>query len=164
MLIKVLHYYTISLCGFSSVCQIVSFNSWNLKTPNNKRLCVFSQLCYRWLSVVSGRHLSDAWQMSPSGSSLLADAHQKNPVQASCPWVVSHCGQPASQVSFHVVTETASGLVTPLSVSNVIEICVNVLLFFFFSCFIFFRRHSSSQQTGLGAQPKPPPLYLIGAN
>lgn len=121
MLIKVLHCY---------ICQTLSFNSWNLKTPNNKRLCVFSQLCYRWLSVVSGGHLSDAWQMSPSGSSLLADAHLKNPVQASCPWVVSHCGQPASQVSFHVVTETASGLVTLLSVTNVIGICVNVFFSF----------------------------------
>lgn len=68
-----------------------------------------------WVAVVSSailrlkvghqyvKRLTDTWQMSLSGCSLLCNAHLKNPVEASCPWVESHCGQPVPQVPCHPV-------------------------------------------------------------
>lgn len=87
-----------------------------LKRQKKERtLPAWSLLWAEWVAVVSSavlqwkvghqyvKRLTDTWQMSLSGCSLLCDAHLKNPVEASCLWVESHCEQPAPQVPCHPV-------------------------------------------------------------
>lgn len=119
--------------------------------------CVFSSPAAKKVGHQYVKRLTDTWQVSLSGSTLLCSAHLKNPGEASCPWVESHCGQPAPQVPCHPVL---SWTVPPgWSLCCGRDVSLYVCLFLNFSVY---TPPLSTDRVWSWADL--PPLYLTGAN
>lgn len=120
------------------------------------QLCL-QQSCSKKVVHQYVKHLTDTWQVSLSGSTLLCSAHLKNPGEASCPWVESHCGQPAPQVPCHPVLSWTMPPGWSIYCGRDVSFCV--CLFLNFSVCM-----PPLSADRVWSWADPPPLYLTGAN